>query len=163
LIIVALVLIAAALIAALIVARRRAGKNKDEWSAAAFSTLRDAELTRDQLEGEARPGQGEDPVRRRAVGDNVDRVAGRLEQLAADAPNDDAKDRAGAVASSMRGFLYALESDELLRSAPQTPTPDQLAAADTARRTRAADLDRTLGALRAYVDPEGDGTQPQPS
>lgn len=161
LIVVALVLIAAALIGALIVARRRAAKNKDTWSAAAFSTLRDAELTRDQLEGEARPGQPEDPVRRRTVGDNVNRVAGRLEQLAAEAPNDDAKARASAVATSMRGFLYALTSDELLRSAPQTPTPDQLAAADEARRTRAADLDRSLGDLRAYVDPEGTATQQQ--
>jgi hypothetical protein len=159
LLIAALVLIAAALIAALIVSRRNAAKAKTAWVTAAGSALRDAELTRDQLEGEARPGEPEDPVRRRTVTDNVNGVSARFDQLAAQAPNDDARARATSVAESLRGYLFALEAEQLLRSAPTPPTPNQLADADTARRSRAADLDRALGALREYVDPEGAATQ----
>jgi hypothetical protein len=155
-----LAVVAVGLIIALILMRRSSQQSKHEWQAAAASALPDAELTRDMLEGEARPGEPEDPARHNEVREKVDRVSTRFDQLATDAPNDDARRYAASVASSLRGYLFALEAEQLLRNAPTTPTADQLAAADATHRTRATDLDAALGALRAYVDPESQSRRP---
>jgi hypothetical protein len=139
------------LLIAAIARHRSVGRAEETWGVAASSALRDAELTRDMLEGEARPGEPEDPSRRTAVRDNVERVAARFDQLAAGAPNDDAKRQAAAVASSLRGYQFALEAEQLLRAAPTPPSADQLAAADAARRSRAGELDAGLAAIRARL------------
>jgi hypothetical protein len=136
---------------ALIMRSRATGRAKQSWQAAATSALRDAELTRDMLGGEARPGEPEDPARRASVRDNVESVAGRFDQLARNAPNDDAQREAASVASSLRGYQFALEAEQLLRNAPTAPTADQLAAADATRRERVNELDAGLAAIRARV------------
>jgi hypothetical protein len=141
-----------ALIVFLIVRARAGGAAKRSWNAAAASALRDADLTRDMLAGEARPGEPEDAARHHAVNDNVERVSARFEQLAAQAPDEEAHRQAAAVASSLRGYLFALEAERLLRDAPTPPTADQLASADATRRARADELERALAAMRQRTD-----------
>ena len=154
-IIAALAVVALALIA-ILVRRRVVGKrNEEAWKAEARNVLGDAELARDMLEGEARPGQDEDPARRATVRNNVENVGASLDRLASIAPTKEDAASATAVAKSLRGYAFALEAERLLRDGPNAPTGDQLASADQARRTREADLDRALGALRArVVEPE---------
>jgi len=154
-IIAALAVVALALIA-ILVRRRVVGKrNEEAWKAEARNVLGDAELARDMLEGEARPGQDEDPARRATVRNNVENVGASLDRLASIAPTKEDAASATAVAESLRGYAFALEAERLLRDGPNAPTGDQLASADQARRTREADLDRALGALRArVVEPE---------
>jgi hypothetical protein len=153
LIIAILAVIAVGLIVALIVMKRNANRSKHDWQGAAASALRDADLTRDMLAGEARPDETEDPTRFNAVRDKVDTVATRFDQLATSAPNDEARRNAGAVAESLRGHFFALEAERLLQDAPTTPTAEQLATADATRRGRASDLDGAIAALRAFVTP----------
>jgi hypothetical protein len=154
-IIAALVVVAAALIAVLVRQRVVGKKNDEAWKADARNVLGDAELARDMLESEARPDQTEDPNRRATVHNNVENVALSLDRLAGSAPSKEEGADATAVAGSLRGYAFALEAERLLRDGPNAPTGDQLASADQARRTRAADLDRALGALRArVVEPE---------
>src|SRR5262249_13727056 len=139
--------LAIALIIMLIVRRRGATATQHTWQAAALSALRDAELTRDMLQGEARPDQPEDDARQATVQTNVERVSARFEQLAAQAPNDESRGAASSVATSLRGYLFALEAERLLRGAPTPPNADQLMTADEARRSRALELDAALLAL----------------
>jgi hypothetical protein len=153
LIIVVLAILAVGLIATLGVRRRAANSAKRDWNAAAASARRDAELTRDMLSGEARPGEVEDRARQRAVDDNVARVSARFEQLAANAPDDASQRNATAVATALRGYLFALEAERLLRNAPTPPSAEQLTAADATRRSRANDLEAALAALPVTTPP----------
>jgi hypothetical protein len=155
---IALGVLAIALLIVFIVRRRGATSTQHDWQSAARSALRDAELTRDMLQGEAKPDQPEDDARHAAVQTNVERVSSRFEQLAAQAPNDDSRRAAISVASSLRGYLFALEAERLLRAAPTPPTADQLLAADDARRARSSELDAALTDLRSAA-----GTAPAPN
>jgi hypothetical protein len=64
-----------------------------------------------------------------------------------------AGDNSMSVASSLRGYFFALEAEQLLHGAPTSPTADQLAAADATRRARNADLQTAVEKIRAYVTP----------
>ena len=152
-----LLVLAAAAITALIVVRRNAKRDTAEWTNSAASALRDADLTRDMLASEARPGQPEDAARVTAVRDTVDRVATTFEQLATNAPAEDMRSNAIAVATSLRGYFFALEAEQMLHNAPTPPTGEQLATADAAKRTRAADLDAAITSIRAYLEPKPAG------
>jgi hypothetical protein len=149
----ALALVAFALIAVIVVLARNRGRAKKEWKDAAASSLRDADLVRDMLAGEARPGETEEATRVAAVRDNVERVSATFDQLAAGAPNDEMRDCSTSVASSLRGYFFALEAEQLLHGAPTSPTADQLAAADATKRARNADLQTAVEKIRAYVSP----------
>jgi len=146
--------IAVVLIVVLALLRRSSNRTKAEWKNAAASALRDADLTRDMLADEARPGEAEDARRVTAVRDAVERVASQFDQLATSAPNDEARRNSIAVATSLRGYFFALESEQMLHAAPTTPTADQLATADAAKRARAAELGAAVAAIRAYVAPD---------
>jgi hypothetical protein len=139
----------------LVVRARAAGAAKRDWNVAAASALRDADLTRDMLAGEPRPDEAEDAARHHAVTDNVERVSARFEQLAGQAPDEEAHNSAAAVASSLRGYLFALEAERLLRGAPTPPTADQLGSADATRRARADELERALAAMRRRTSSGG--------
>jgi hypothetical protein len=155
---IALGVLAIALIIMLIVRRRGATATQHDWQSSARSALRDAELTRDMLQGEAKPDQPEDGTRHAAVRTNVEQVAGRFEQLAAQAPNDESQRAAASVSTSLRGYLFALEAERLLRGAPTPPTAEQLLAADEARRARSTELDTALTDLRSVA-----GAAPAPN
>jgi hypothetical protein len=148
-----LALVAIGLIAVIVVLARNRGREKQQWKDAAASSLRDADLVRDMLAGEARPGETEESTRVAAVRDNVERVSVRFDQLASGAPNDEMRDSSSRVASSLRGYFFALEAEQLLHGAPTSPTADQLAAADATKRARNADLQTAVEKIRAYVTP----------
>ena len=157
LIIAILAVVAVALIVVLVLLRRSSNRAKHEWNDAAASALRDAELTRDMLAGEAQPGDPENSARLTAVRSSVERVATTFEQLATTAPDDAARRNSIGLASSLRGYLFVLEAEQLLRRAPTPPTAEQLANADAAKRARAAELDAAIGEMRARVGTEGGG------
>jgi hypothetical protein len=150
-----LVLVAIALIALLVLLTRSRNRAKREWKNAAASSLRDADLVRDMLAGEARPGEAEEATRVAAVRDNVERVAARFDQLASTAPNDDMRTGSTSVANALRGYFFALEAEQLLHGAPTSPTADQLAAADATKRARNTELQTALEKVRAYAAPAG--------
>ena len=103
------------------------------------------------LADEARPGDAEDATRVTVVRDRVDRVARQFDQLAATAPNDDMRRHSIDVATSLRGYFFALEAQQMLHNAPTTPTADQLGTADATKRARAAELEAAATAIRVYV------------
>jgi hypothetical protein len=148
-----LAVLAVALIVVLVLLRRSANREKSEWRNAAASALRDADLTRDMLADEARPGEAEDAARVAAVRGTVERVAGQFDQLATSAPNDAMRSSSIGVATSLRGYFFALEAEQMLHNAPTSPTADQLAAADAAKRARAAELEAAMSAIRADIAP----------
>jgi hypothetical protein len=149
-----LAVVAVALIVVLVLMRRSSNRTKAEWKNAAASALRDADLTRDMLADEARPGEAEDPRRVAAVRDAVERVASQFDRLATTAPNDETRQNSIALAASLRGYFFAMESEQMLHDAPTTPTADQLATADATKRARAAELGAAVAAIRAYVAPD---------
>jgi hypothetical protein len=116
--------------------------------------LRDGDVTRDMLANEARPGDAEDATRVEAVRDTIERMATHFDQLAASAPNDEMRRDSIGIATSLRGYFVALEAEQMLHNAPTTPTADQLASADAAKRARAAELEAALSEMRAYVAPD---------
>jgi hypothetical protein len=115
------------------------------------ASLADAEVARDMLHGEALSDQPLDTAHWDAVGQSVERVAGRFDQLAAAAGDDAARNAAATVAASLRRYRFAIEAQRLVRSSPTAPTADQLAGADAARRTSASDLDSGINALRSEL------------
>jgi hypothetical protein len=149
-----LAVLAVALIIVLVLARRSANRAKSEWKDAAASALRDVDLTRDMLADEAPPGAAEDATRLLAVREAVNRVATNFDQLAASAPNDEMRRHSIGVATSLRGYFFALEAEQMLHNAPTAPTADQLGTADATRRARAAELEAAVAAIRAHVAPK---------
>jgi hypothetical protein len=131
--------------------RRRTRATQQLWRTDATSALRDAELTRDMLESEARADQPEDPARRDALRGSVERAASQFEHLATLAPSDAPRQSARRVANALRGYLFALEAEQLLRTSATPPTAEQLATADSARRGRATDLETALAVIRVSV------------
>jgi hypothetical protein len=57
-------------------------------------------------------------------------------------------------ANSLRGLAFAVQADHLLRSGGRTPTGEQLASADSARRNRAAELNSALDDLKVAIAPK---------
>ena len=56
-------------------------------------------------------------------------------------------------ADSLRGLAFAVEADHLMRSGGATPTGAQLASADSARRSRSAELNAALDDLKVAIAP----------
>ncbi len=88
-----------------------------------------------------------------AVRDTVERVAGQFDQLSASAPTDAMRRNSIGVATSLRGYFFAMEAEQMLHNAPTPPSADQLATADGTKRERAAELEAALSAIRAYIAP----------
>jgi hypothetical protein len=89
----------------------------------------------------------------RSVRDSVERAAAGLDRVAASAPTDEAKRAGSRAAESLRALLFALESDQLLRSAPVSPTGEQLAQSDAVCRERRADAGAAIRQLDGLVRP----------
>ena len=97
---------------------------------------------------------GDDPQRRADVSVQVDEAVSSLERAAASAPDEASRALCARCAESLRGLAFAVEADYLLRSGGGHPTGEQLAAADAARRNRAAELDVALRELKAASVPD---------
>ena len=86
----------------------------------------------------------------RAQGEDAARS---LDRVAASAPDDQGRQATARVAESLRGVLFTLEAENLLRNGPTPPTAEQLAEADIARRHRSSDLDAALAQLDQFTRP----------
>jgi hypothetical protein len=83
----------------------------------------------------------------------VDEAVDALERCADSAPDDITRGMCTRCAEGLRGLAFAVEADHLMRSGGEHPTGGQLAAADAARRNRAAELEGALMELKAAVTP----------
>ena len=83
----------------------------------------------------------------------VDEAVAGLERAAASAPDETHAALCSRCAESLRGLAFAVEADHLMRSGGEHPTGEQLAAADAARRNRAAELEAALRDLKTALAP----------
>ena len=99
-------------------------------------------------------GRGRDAVANDHVAVQVDDAVDGLERAAAAAPDEANRALCMRCADSLRGLAFAVEADHLMRSGGQTPTGEQLASADSARRNRSAELNRALEDLKLAIAPK---------
>lgn len=126
--------------------RREAG---DAWVPQARAGLENASLARTMLM--AQPTGGDAQVTQvRAQGEDAARA---LDRVATVAPDEARRQAASSVAEGLRGVIFCLEAEHLLRSGTAAPTAAQLAEADVARRRRAAELDASLAQLDSITRP----------
>ncbi|HXW33302.1 MAG TPA: hypothetical protein VEJ87_01905 [Acidimicrobiales bacterium] len=154
------VVLAAAVVALIVfIVRRRARLRADKnWRPGALAALDDARLAQQLMAG-ARP-ETDDAEHRAAVSLRVEQAAQALDRSSAAAPDDEARRETRAAADALRGTMFSLEADRLLRDGVHAPSAEQLAQADQARRSRAAELDSALSALaqrlgRSSADTKG--------
>lgn len=130
------------------------GKSKREeahalWTPSARAALETASLARSLLVSQPTGGDAQ-LAQVRAQGEDAART---LDRVAQNAPDDLLRQAASSAAEGLRGVLFSLEAEHLLRSGPSAPTADQLAAADIARRRRAAELDASIAQLDIVTRP----------
>lgn len=116
------------------------------WRADTASALERVRIARDILVG----NDTRDLEATRAVGQQVEAAARRLDIAAGRAHTDDDRLAAAATAGALRDLYFALEADELVRRGV-APTAEQLARAGRDRAEGAAALDRAIAQLEARV------------
>jgi hypothetical protein len=119
-----------------------------DWRRLVTPAITAAELARDLVQSQA-PTDGAE--RRASVNVQVDSAVSSLERAAASAPDERLAGVASRCAESLRGLAFAVEADHLMRSGGAQPTGAQLASADAARRSRAAELETALRELKAVA------------
>lgn len=148
----AVVIVLAVLLVALLLARvRRQGREAD-WDRSVGPSVTAAELARDLVLSQT---AADEEQRRASVAVRVDEAVDGLEQAAATAPDPAHGELCTRCAQSLRGLAFAVEADRLLRSGGQSPTGEQLASADAAKRNSAAEFERALHDLKAALAPKG--------
>jgi hypothetical protein len=136
------------LIIVLLAARKRRGLEAD-WRRAVIPALSDAQLAREALlSGNAVSDSAEV---RGAVSVQVERAGVALDRAARGAPDPEAATTASSAAGSLRGLAFAIEADRLLRHGSASPTGEQLAQADEARRARTGELNTALARLSTRI------------
>ena len=141
------VLLAILLVLLLISRTRRKGRLTD-WQRLVTPAITAAELARDLVQSQA---PTDDAERRASVNVQVDAAVTGLERAAASAPDERLAGVCTRCAESLRGLAFAVEADHLMRSGGEHPTGAQLASADAARRSRAAELESALAELRTAL------------
>jgi hypothetical protein len=141
------ILLAILLVLLLISRTRRQGRLAD-WRRLVTPAITAAELARDLVQSQA---PTDDAERRASVNVQVDAAVTSLERAAASAPDERLASMCTRCAESLRGLAFAVEADHLMRSGGARPSGAQLAAADAARRSRAAELETALGELRSAL------------
>jgi hypothetical protein len=149
-IILAIVLLLAAVLVAVLIGRSRRHGRETDWQRSVRPALVAAELARDLILSQT---ENDDAQRRASVGVQVEEAVDGLERAASSAPDDLGRNMAARSAESLRGLAFAIEADHLMRTGGGHPTGEQLAAADAARRGRAAELEANLLELKAAVTP----------
>jgi hypothetical protein len=135
---------------------RNAQRRADGWRAAVAPAFERAVVTRDVL---VNSEDLRDPAARRALEQQVQEVAGRLETLGASAPTVEDRRAAATAGDALRGLYFALEAQQLLRDGG-APSAEQLQRADRTRLDEEAALDQALASLEARVSPRA-GTAPR--
>ena len=146
---IAVVALIAAAIAGLLGSRRRKEAG-DAWIPSARAGYESAILARQMLV--AQPTGGDEALPR--VRAQAEDAARALDRVAAGAPDESGRLAAASVAEGLRGVMFTLEAENLLRTGPTAPTAEQLADADVARRRRGAELDTALSQLNAVTHPQ---------
>jgi hypothetical protein len=87
------------------------------------------------------------PTHRAAARRQIETAAGTMDAAANLAVDEASRQATTAVASGLRGVLFAQEADQLLRDGGQPPTGEQLIQSDWALRDRMQTLDSAMKAL----------------
>ena len=147
----AVVIALAAILVGLLIARTRRQGREVDWDRSVGPALTAAELARELILSQT---NADDAQHRATVAVQVDDAVDGLEQAAAAAPDDTHRSLAMRCANSLRGLAFAVQADYLMRSGGQSPTGEQLASADSARRNRSAELNAALEELRLAIAPK---------
>lgn len=142
------VILVAILLVVLLISRTKRQGRVANWQTMIVPAITAAELARDLVLSQT---PTDDAERRASVSAQVDAAVANLERAAASAPDERLASLCSRCAESLRGLAFAVEADHLMRSGGEHPTGAQLAAADSARRTRAAELEAALGQLKAAL------------
>lgn len=145
---IAVVALIAAGVAAFMGAKRRQEAG-DAWVPQARAGLENASLARSMLM--AQPTGGDAQVTQ--VRAQAEDAARALDRVASVAPDEPRRQAASSVAEGLRGVIFCLEAEHLLRAGSAAPSAAQLAEADVARRRRAAELDAALAQLDVITRP----------
>jgi hypothetical protein len=144
----AVVIALLALFVGLLIARSRRQGREVDWDRSVGPALTAAELARELVLSQT---NDDDAQHRATVAAQVDDAVNGLERSAAAAPDATHRSLAMRCANSLRGLAFAVEADYLMRSGGKTPTGEQLASADSARRNRSAELNASLEDLRLAI------------
>lgn len=147
----AVVVALAALLVGLLIARNRRQGREADWDRSVGPALTAAELARELILSQT---NADDAQHRATVSVQVDDAVDGLERVAAAAPDEAHRSLCMRCANSLRGLAFAVEADHLMRSGGQSPTGEQLASADSARRSRSAELNAALEELRLAIAPK---------
>jgi hypothetical protein len=147
----AVVIALAALLVGLLIARTRRQGREMDWDRSVVPAVTAAELARELILSQT---DADDAQHRATVAVQVDDAVDGLERAAAAAPDETHRALCMRCADSLRGLAFAVEADHLMRSGGQTPTGEQLASADSARRNRSAELNRSLEDLKLAIAPK---------
>ena len=147
----AVVIALLALFVGLLIARSRRQGREVDWDRSVGPALTAAELARELILSQT---NADDAQHRATVAAQVDDAVNGLERAAAAAPDPTHRSVAMRCADSLRGLAFAVEADYLMRSGGKTPTGEQLASADSARRNRSAELNAALEELRLAITPK---------
>ena len=147
----AVVIALLALIVGLLIARSRRQGREVDWDHAVRPALTAAELARELVLSQT---DADDAQHRATVAAQVDDAVDGLERVGAAAPDAAHRSLCSRCANSLRGLAFAVEADHLLRSGGKSPTGEQLASADSARRNRAAELNAALQELEIAITPK---------
>jgi hypothetical protein len=147
----AVVIALAAILVGLLIARTRRQGREVDWDHSVVPALTAAELARELILSQT---NGDDAQHRATVAVQVDDAVDGLERVAAAAPDGEHRSLAMRCANSLRGLAFAVEADHLMRSGGKSPTGEQLASADSARRNRSAELNAALEELRLAIAPK---------
>ena len=147
----AVVIALAVLLVAFLIARTRRQGREVDWERSVAPAITAAELARELVLSQT---HDDDAQHRATVGVQVDDAVDGLERAASAAPDEAHRALSMRAADSLRGLAFAVEADHLMRSGGQTPTGEQLASADSARRNRSAELNAALADLKAAIAPK---------
>ena len=147
----AVVIALAALLVGLLIARTRRQGREVDWDRSVVPAVTAAELAASSILSQT---NADDAQHRATVAVQVDDAVDGLERAAAAAPDEANRALCMRCADSLRGLAFAVEADHLMRSGGQTPTGEQLASADSARRNRSAELNRALEDLKLAIAPK---------
>ncbi len=150
-ILLAVVIVLAAILVALLIAHTRRQGRVVGWERSVRPAVTAAELARELVLSQS---DADDDQRRATVAAQVDEAVDGLERAAGSAPDETHRVLSTRGAESLRGLAFAVEADHLMRSGGATPTGEQLASADSARRNRSAELDAALEDLKAAIAPK---------
>jgi Fibronectin type III domain len=137
------------IIVATVMGSSKKRKADTAWLPSARAALETAALARSLMTSQPTGGDGQLPQVRAQAED----AARSLDRVAQSAPDEQRRQAASSVAEGLRGVIFSLEAEHLLRTNATAPTDQQLAEADLARRRRAGELDAALAQLDAVTRP----------